>query len=56
MHKIKKYLGLIIYNLIAKHLPVSFSPIKMGQKQIRGFCGKMILAICGKNVNIEKGA
>jgi len=56
MHKIKKYLGMIIYNLIAKHLPVSFSPIKMGQKQIRGFCGKMILAKCGKNVNIEKGA
>ena len=52
----RKYIGLIIYNLIAKHLPVSFSPIKIGQKKIRSFCGKLILAKCGNNVNIEKGA
>lgn len=56
MYKIRKYIGLIIYNLIAKHLPVSFSPIRMGQKKLRKFCGKLILSKCGKNVNIEKGA
>ncbi|MBE7047859.1 MAG: transferase [Ruminococcaceae bacterium] len=52
----KKVLGLLVYNLLAKHFPVSFSPIKIGQKKFRAFCGKMILAKCGKNVNIEKGA
>ena len=54
--KMKKFIGLIIYNLLAKHLPVSFSHIRLGQKKIRAFCGKMILTKCGKNVNIEKGA
>ncbi len=52
----KKILGLIIYNVIGKHLPVSFSRIKIGQKKLRGFCGKLILAKCGNNVNIERGA
>lgn len=52
----KKYIGLVLYNLIAKHLPVSFSHVKLGQKRLRNLCGKMILAKCGDNVNIEKGA
>lgn len=54
--KIKKYMGYVIYNLIAKHLPVSYSKVKMGQKRFRGFCGKMMLDNCGKNINIEKNA
>ena len=56
MKKITRIIGQIIYDLIAKHLPPSFSYIKLGQKQLRALCGKMILAECGKNVNIEKGA
>ncbi len=56
MRKIRKIIGLIIYNLIGKHMPTSFSVLKIGQKQIRGLCGKMILQKCGKKVNIEKGA
>ncbi len=56
MKKIKKIIGYVIYNLIAKHLPVSFSPVKIGQKAFRKMCGKLILAKCGKNVNIERGA
>lgn len=52
----RKVIGLIIYNLIAKHMPVSYSSIKIGQKQLRAFCGRTILKKCGKNVNIEKGA
>ena len=56
MRKIKKIVGLFIYNLIGKHLPKSFSVLKIGQKQIRRFCGKLILAKCGKNVNIERNA
>ena len=53
--KIKLLLGRCIY-LFAAHLPTSCSWINIGQKQIRGFCGKLILTKCGKNVNIEKGA
>lgn len=53
---IRIFFGLFIYNLIAKHLPCSSSSFKIGQKQLRRLCGKMILAKCGKNVNIEKNA
>ena len=53
--KLKLLLGRILY-LFAAHLPVSFFWINIGQKQIRGFCGKLILSKCGKHVNIEKGA
>lgn len=56
MRKIKKAVGVLIYNLIAKHLPTSFSPVRIGQKGLRAFCGKLILNKCGKDVNIEKGA
>lgn len=49
-------MGQITYDLIAKHMPVSYSPVKIGQKKIRAFCGKLILTKCGKNVNIERGA
>lgn len=56
MRKLKIIIGKIIYELIAKHLPPSFSPVKIGQKKLRAFCGKLILAKCGKDVNIEKMA
>ena len=55
MRKIKLLLGRILY-LGASHLPASFFWINIGQKQIRAFCGKLILEKCGKGVNIEKGA
>ena len=55
-NKFKKALGLLIYNCFARHLPRSFSLLNIGQKHIRAFCGKLILAECGKNVNIERGA
>ncbi len=56
MRTLKKAIGLFLYNLIGKHLPPSFSVLKLGQKRIRAFCGKLILQKCGKDVNIEKGA
>ena len=56
MRTIKKAIGLFLYNLIGKHMPVSFSKLKLGQKHFRRMCGKLILAKCGKNVNIEKNA
>ena len=57
MKKVKKYIGLFLYNSFAKYLPNSFSSIiKIGQRQIRAFCGKLILQKCGKRVNIERNA
>ena len=55
VRKIKLLLGRILY-LFAAHLPASYFWVNFGQKQLRAFCGKMILAKCGKKVNIEKGA
>lgn len=56
MKQLNKCIGLLLYYLLAKHLPPSFSFIKLGQKQIRALCGKLILTKCGRQVNIEKGA
>ena len=56
MKQIIRFIGILLYNIIGKHLPVSFSPIKLGQKWFRALCGLMILDKCGKKVNIEKGA
>ena len=55
MRKIKLWVGRILY-VFAAHLPTSFFWINIGQKKIRGFCGKLILTKCGRNINIEKGA
>ena len=55
MRKIELFIGRVIY-LFAFHLPASFFWINVGQKQIRAFCGKLILTKCGRHVNIEKGA
>lgn len=56
MGKIKYFIGYVLYNGFAKHLPPSFSRVKIGQKALRGFCAKLMLSKVGKKVNIEKGA
>ena len=56
MKKLKWIISYIFYNMIAKHLPCSSSPINFGAKKIRGKCVKNIIRECGTNVNIEKGA
>jgi maltose O-acetyltransferase len=55
MH-IKLIIGRVIYNVFAKHMPLSESKMNLGSKKIRSFCGHLILKECGRNVNIEKGA
>ena len=52
---IKQIIGVAIYTLV-KHLPQSYSRIKMGQRWIRAMCAKLIMKDCGCNVNIEKNA
>lgn len=54
--RIKRKIGAIIYYTIAKRLPPSWSSVRLGQTALRRFCGKLMLAGCGKKVNIEKGA
>ena len=54
MGKLKRGFGRTLY-VVARHLPESNSRIKIG-KVLRRFCGKLILAKCGKKVNIEKNA
>lgn len=54
--KIKKYFGKILYYTVGVRMPVSYSRLGDMGKRVRGFCGKLILEYCGKNVNIEKGA
>ena len=51
MRKIKLLIGRVLY-LFASHLPESFFWLNIGQKQIRAFCGKLILEKCGKGVKL----
>ncbi len=53
---LKRIIGLVMYNLIAKKLPPSDSRFSFGSKKIRGFCAKLIFNECGTNVNVDKGA
>ena len=56
MKKLSRKIGAIIYYFFAQHLPSSTSGLKIGQKAIRAFCGKLMLKKCGKKVNIEHDA
>ena len=56
MNQFSRKLGAIFYNCFAKRLPPSYSSLKVGQKALRAFCGKLMLRSCGKKVNIEQGA
>lgn len=56
MSWLSRKLGALLYYSCAKHLPPSFSGVKIGQRSFRGFCGKLMLQSCGKQVNIEQGA
>ena len=53
---IKRKLGALLYHLLAKHLPRSYSGLRLGQTALRRLCGKWMLASCGRQVNIEHGA
>ena len=50
------FAGKLLYNVIAKRMPLSDSRMSFGSKKLRQLCGKLILNHCGTNVNIEKGA
>lgn len=52
---VKKYLCLILYYGIARHMPISRKKRMFGGK-LRFFLCKRIFKKCGHHVNIEKGA
>ena len=54
MHRIKHLFAKLLY-AFARHLPESYK-LNIGQKNLRAFCAKILLAKCGKNINIEKNA
>lgn len=57
MRKVKQLIGKVLYRLIGKRLPQSFSKISFGSRKFRQFCAKLMLGDkCGEWVNIEKGA
>lgn len=56
MSGLKRKLGAVLYYALAKQLPPSWSGLQIGQKALRGFCGRLMLAECGRDVNIEQGA
>ncbi|HBT86427.1 MAG TPA: transferase [Porphyromonadaceae bacterium] len=57
MMKFRKFVGILLYTVIAKHLPPSYSrPFGKAAKFLRYISTKLILDECGKNVDIEKGA
>ena len=53
---VKRKLGAALYYSVGRKLPPSWSGIKVGQREIRGMCGKLMLDNCGKHVNIEQNA
>ena len=53
---IKRKIGGLIYYTIAKRMPRSYAGLKIGQTALRRLCGKLMLAHCGKKVNIEHNA
>jgi len=54
--RMKKYFSYALYHMLAKKLPASYEKLNFGSKRLRAFCGKQLLASCGENINIEKGA
>ena len=56
MKRMIQLFGRVLYVCFCQWLPGSFSPVQIGQRKLRALCGKMILAKCGKNVNIERRA
>jgi maltose O-acetyltransferase len=51
-----KIICYLLYHLIAKHLPLSYSKISFGSKKIRSFLVRRFIQDAGRNINVEKGA
>lgn len=54
--KIDYYFARCLYEGFARYLPKTSSPIKIGQKAIRGWCMRHILPYTGQKINIGRNA
>lgn len=54
--KLSKVIAKIVYQCYAKHLPPSYNKFNLGSKSVRAWCGRRMMAECGRNVNIQTGA
>ena len=54
--RIRQLLGAALYYGLARHLPGSFAPLRLGQRAFRGFCARLMLSRCGRDANVERGA
>lgn len=51
-----RWFAILVYDLLAVHMPGSNEPFNFGARRLRAFCARHMLASCGKNVNVERHA
>jgi maltose O-acetyltransferase len=57
MKRITGLIAAVLYFGLARHLPVSYSPLSLGlTKPFRALLCRFVFKKCGKNVNVERGA
>ncbi len=56
MKRPQRFLAKILYEILAKHMPLSNSKLNLGQKCLRRYLMSHMIVHMGQNVNIEKGA
>lgn len=54
--QLRRKLGALLYHSLGTHLPPSWSSLRLGQSAVRRLCGRLMLADCGRQVNIEPKA
>ena len=55
--RIVRLIATALYVSLARHLPVSYSPLSLGfTRRLRAFLCHFMVKKCGYNVNIERGA
>jgi len=54
---ITRFIASALYFSVARHLPVSYSPLSLGvTKPLRALLCRFMFKKCGKNINVERGA
>lgn len=56
MLKLRHIAAVLVYNLIAVHLPNSHQRFNFGGGRLRALCAREMLACCGQDINIERNA
>lgn len=54
--KLREIFCYVLYHVIAKRLPPSYSRMNFGSKHIRGILVRGFVKKAGKNINVERGA